>query len=303
VLEKETIIQKRRAVIMKKEKAFTLIELLVVIAIIALLMAILMPALAKVRAKAKAVVCKSNLKQWGAIFEMYTSDNDGYFQEGWTMNIRCGDRWFDLFRPYFGDNNDILFCPAAPASNIREIYGPSNPTGESGKFSAWGKFVGGPPGGTAVSGPTSLRGSAGSYGLNIYACNPTAGVGRPMEYFWRTPNVKSPGEIPLLFDCLWIDTFNRVTQDPPLFDGHFDLTLGTQTSMARCCINRHDEHINMVFLDYGVRSVGLKELWQLKWHRAWVENYRAAGPPTEWNDSDHWMYNMKDYELIRMPSP
>jgi len=285
---------------LKKEKGFTLIELLVVIAIIALLMAILMPALAKVRNKAKAAVCQSNLKQWGAIFEMYTNDNDGYFQEGWTVDIKCGDRWFDLLRPYFGDNNDILFCPTA--IKPRED-GKGNATGAIGKFTAWGKFIGGPAGGMAMIPPTSLRGSAGSYGISIYVCNPTGLVGRPMEWFWRTPNVRNPGEIPLLFDCLWIDTFNMVTQDPPLFDGDYpDIAQGTYTSMKRCCINRHDEHINMVFLDYGVRKVGLKELWQLKWHRAWVENYRAAGPPTEWDAPDHWMYNMKNYELIRMPT-
>ena len=53
---------------MNKRKAFTLIELLVVIAIIALLMAILMPALRSAKNQARAVICKSNLNQWGKIF-------------------------------------------------------------------------------------------------------------------------------------------------------------------------------------------------------------------------------------------
>ena len=284
--------------IMKKEKGFTLIELLVVIAIIALLMAILMPALAKVRNKAKAAVCQSNLKQWGAIFEMYTNDNNGYFQEGWTVDIKCGDRWFDLLRPYFGESNDILFCPTAPASKIRELYG--EPTGEHGKYSAWGKFIGGPQGGDSLGYPTSLRGSAGSYGVNIYVCNPTAQVGRDQEDFWRTPLVKGTADIPLLHDSMWIDNFCMPTDAPPEFDGDFSEN-GHIDGMKNCCINRHDETINMLFLDWGTRSVGLKELWELKWNRNWVEEYQAAGRPTEWNAPDHWMYNMKDYELIRMP--
>jgi prepilin-type processing-associated H-X9-DG protein len=38
--------------------------------------------------------------------------------------------------------------------------------------------------------------------------------------------------------------------------------------MRRICINRHDGYINMAMLDWSVRKVGLKELWTLKWHRA-----------------------------------
>ncbi len=68
-----------RTIIVNEKKGFTLIELLVVIAIIALLMAILMPALQQVRKQAKAVICQSNLKQWGTIFAMYTEDNNGFF--------------------------------------------------------------------------------------------------------------------------------------------------------------------------------------------------------------------------------
>ncbi|MHC4207019.1 MAG: type II secretion system protein, partial [Planctomycetota bacterium] len=67
---------------MQKAKGFTLIELLVVIAIIALLMAILMPALQRVKKQAAAVACQSNLHQWAIIFEMYTSQNDGFFWSG-----------------------------------------------------------------------------------------------------------------------------------------------------------------------------------------------------------------------------
>ena len=62
-----------------RKPAFTLIELLVVIAIIALLLSIIMPALKKVKSQAHAVICRSNLKQWGAIFIMYAQDNDQSF--------------------------------------------------------------------------------------------------------------------------------------------------------------------------------------------------------------------------------
>jgi len=38
--------------------------------------------------------------------------------------------------------------------------------------------------------------------------------------------------------------------------------------MERYCINRHEGHINAVFLDFSVNKVGIKELWMLKWHKA-----------------------------------
>jgi prepilin-type N-terminal cleavage/methylation domain-containing protein/prepilin-type processing-associated H-X9-DG protein len=60
------------------QTAFTLIELLVVIAIIAILASLLLPSLARARAQAYSIRCKSNLHQMGVALQMYVGDYKKY---------------------------------------------------------------------------------------------------------------------------------------------------------------------------------------------------------------------------------
>jgi prepilin-type N-terminal cleavage/methylation domain-containing protein/prepilin-type processing-associated H-X9-DG protein len=74
----------------RADKAFTLVELLVVISIIAMLLAILMPALAKVREQGRAIVCASNIKNYGPCLIMYAQDNNGKcpFSFSWLYSMK-----------------------------------------------------------------------------------------------------------------------------------------------------------------------------------------------------------------------
>jgi len=99
---------------MNKNKGFTLIELLVVIAIIAILAAILFPVFAKVREKARAISCLSNMKQIGLGVVQYNQDNDEQMPNGWNI-YGSATGWASQVYPYvksvaaFGCPDDSSF--------------------------------------------------------------------------------------------------------------------------------------------------------------------------------------------------
>ena len=98
-----------------RNAGFTLIELLVVIAIISLLLAILLPALGKAKDQVRTIICRSNLKQWGVFFYLYTQDNDGKFMRGKQgSSIPGGGTWLlPLYEYYEGGGEKMRVCPVA----------------------------------------------------------------------------------------------------------------------------------------------------------------------------------------------
>ncbi len=111
----------------KVERAFTLIELLVVITIIALLLSILFPAMSRAKEKARFVLCKSGVKQYGLAGTLYLYDNDENFPASyeWLYNgaysvCNWHDESIDFDRnpnhagvlwPYL-DSKDLHVCPS-----------------------------------------------------------------------------------------------------------------------------------------------------------------------------------------------
>ena len=106
-----------------------------------------------------------------------------------------------------------------------------------------------------------------------------------------TFSVKSKAGIPMLLDSAG-PAETPTDHDRPPSDGSGSLPLG----MMGFCINRHDTHVNGVFLDWSVRKIGLKELWTLKWYQEFntAGHWTKAGgiKPEDW---PKWMRGFKDY--------
>jgi prepilin-type N-terminal cleavage/methylation domain-containing protein/prepilin-type processing-associated H-X9-DG protein len=271
---------------MGKSRGFTLIELLVVIAIIALLMAILMPTLNRVKKQARSSACQMNLHQWSQIWAMYCQENDGYFCRHGNMWRRGS--WIFALRPLYETRSDILRCPMAKKRPLTAgNYG--------GPFRTYVMGTGG---------PGDLREEC-SYGLNCWVYNPypgeTAIQSRPTEWNWKTIDVESGNRIPLFADCMWRGGgpfyesgnphSNRIA--PSEYHGQW---LGAAHEMKHFCIDRHNGFINMAFLDWSVRRVGIKELWTLKWHRTYdTTGFWTKMGGVQPGDWPSWMRNFKEY--------
>ena len=287
---------------MSKRRGFTLIELLVVIAIIALLMAILMPALQRVKGQAQSVSCQARLKQWGLMFMMYTDDYDGYFNEGWGYDHHHPGQggepglWPNALRPYYKDNWGMLLCPTATRVVLNDA--------DMRTYKASQRDINLPGGGSYLY--------TFSYGINSWTNYMIKARGdRPAEWFWKradetscvlpngTPSGKkvSANYVPVFADSTWHDAWPRHTDGPLEYPDGFGVEgSGTSAEMNHFSIDRHNGFINFLFMDWSVRPVGLKELWTLKWHRAYVTNgpYTMAGGvrPEDW---PVWMRKYRDY--------
>jgi prepilin-type N-terminal cleavage/methylation domain-containing protein len=277
---------------MSKRRGFTLIELLVVIAIIAILLSILMPALRKVKEQANMVRCLGNLKQWNLVFSMYLQDG-GKFISG-PANQNAGLYWWvaslqpkDQSRKL----NKTWFCPKNQKS-FQDEFG--NPNMTPNIYSSWGIFS------PSHGGIASLvpEGVDGSYGLNAYLLDPTPSApatfesGIQLANFWRTPNVKSAADIPVMSEALRFDLWPQETEAPAATE----LAAWSANHMGRTCINRHLGHENVSFADWSARKVGLKELWTLKWHK----KFNTRGPWTRAGGVDDsawpdWIRPFKDF--------
>lgn len=242
-----------------------------------------------------AVVCLSRLKQWGVIFSMYTSDNDGYFHSR-EIGTDAGYRrmWHLVYKQMYNDPK-MRFCPTA-----------ENPSLNTGPFGTWNTTLGSwnpalypiPGEGDNQTGPFT---PTGSYGMNRYVENMKGGTTATDPSFWRKVDAKGGDKVPVLEDCQYSYYSVSATDGPPKINGEYD---GGQ--MRWICIDRHMGFVNAVFLDFSARKVGLKELWTLKHSRTYDTCDKGGWTlctfgedriacHAAWHDAASWMDQMPEY--------
>lgn len=88
---------------------------------------------------------------------------------------------------------------------------------------------------------------------------------------------------------VWV--YYGTMDDPPPYQDEVSISRYS----GNVCMDRHTGGINVVFMDWSVRKVGLKQLWALKWHKEYdmANRWTPAGGvrPEHW---PAWMRAFKD---------
>jgi prepilin-type N-terminal cleavage/methylation domain-containing protein len=262
-----------------RPRAFTLVECLAVTSIITLLLSVLLPAMGRVRQQATKVMCQANLRSWSAVFAAYTTDNKNYFPLGtvnYNVDIETAHQavWVGALKDYY-QNPEMRRCPATIRVNTSDtvkavwVYNAK----KTGRFLSPEDY--------------------GSYGTNGWIDRIVRGINdlghsntASARAWQRMDTAKNMDKIPVMLDAVDFYALPEQDDEPP----SSLRSIKSADQMARFCIPRHPSGtVNSLFMDSSVRSVGLKELWTLKWHRS----YDASATQPNFKG---WMASYKDYQ-------
>jgi prepilin-type processing-associated H-X9-DG protein len=210
--------------------------------------------------------------------------NGGEFVEG---------AWLTMMKPYY-ERFDMCLCPSTTKTWRDGVY--------RGPYTGW-DFR------TLWEGGASMwewypyyevdgERSYGSYAKNTWISDGMElGDEESLEWFYRNVYVSNGNEIPLMGDSNFLLGFPTFYDEPANFRNHPPVC-GCGGEINRWNADRHSKAINMVFLDWSARKVGLRELWMLKWNRqtteagvsGWGNLYVIPDP----DDPEMWPEWMRD---------
>jgi prepilin-type N-terminal cleavage/methylation domain-containing protein len=293
-----------------RRRGFTLVELLVVIGIIAVLVGILLPTLNKARKAARTTVCLSNLRQMGTSWVMYVTDSRGRLPQSVWHTAPTGivdgspqhrewiwrNFWFGLLGQYKVESSKLL-CPEAQEAipfNAASAFG--GIIGAGSVFHAWsGEWQSTTPVGIRANTNKLLNltndGTKGGYRIGSYGFNgnvfaaarrktaPAADDSSEAHFGFRITDVKPSTEVPIFYDCVWIDNIQMENgtppgttpgpPDPPKDLGGARAPAGGAYQHWRFLMARHGRGICFAFGDGSAKWVALEDTYQQKWTPYW----------------------------------
>ncbi|MDI6451918.1 hypothetical protein, partial [Anaerobaca lacustris] len=182
---------------------------------------------------------------------------EGITQEGTGI-------WRVFARSWLTGDPELRLCPSA----TRPL--PGNPLPWGGTFHCFtmGAVAPKAPEKNYVTGH-------GSYGINTWTY-PLV-VGQSEFRSWASCDVRGASRIPAIFDCATQEGAISHLDSPPEYEYALAPEWPYPYRVWSVCMNRHSEAINMLFLDWSARRVGLKELWTFKWR----PEFNTSGPWTK----------------------
>jgi prepilin-type processing-associated H-X9-DG protein len=239
---------------------------------------------------AKMVVCQAELHRMHGAVSMFAQDNEGYlWPDWWSFSFFSNDSfdvtyanmlWTYAIEDYLR-NPRIFFCPSA--RKVASIDG--NTPDPKSMFKEWGHtnwawyLPWAPP--MKLTGKPAMS----SYGFNDWAAVPyrtnPIDQANADKLYWGSLNQEGADKIPLLFDSAWY-AVTPSDQDGPPIDPNNKTHYQPGRSWAPVCIPRHNDGINMLFMDGSVRQVGIKELWTLKWNKTFDTQNKMTQREYKW---------------------